>query len=115
MLERASKKVSLFVQFLSFIFAEDITGLTRPLINVRETRDARLAYEALRFVIALFCHKKFALEWVSRGGVELLLDVPRPSIAATAVSQALYFMACDDDVMEKICNMPTAIIENLVK
>ena len=35
-------------------------------INVRETRDARLAFEALRLLASLFCHKKFTLEWVVR-------------------------------------------------
>ena len=33
-------------------------------INVRETRDARLAFEALKLLASLFCHKKFTLEWV---------------------------------------------------
>ena len=93
-------------------------------INVRESRDARLAFEALRLLASLFCHKKFTLEWISRGGLSLLLQVmmmmimlvmmimiimslmlqlPRPSMAATGSSLCLYYLACDDDTMEKIC------------
>ena len=97
------------------MFNEDVAGLLRPLISVRETKDARLAFESLRFLMALFCHKKFVLEWVARGGVELLLEVPRPSVASTAVSQCLYFIICDDDVMEKVCLMPRETIHELVK
>ncbi len=104
-----------YFQFVGFVFNEDVAGLLRPLISVRETKDARLAFESLRFLMALFCHKKFVLEWVARGGVELLLEVPRPSVASTAVSQCLYFIICDDDVMEKVCLMPRETIHELVK
>lgn len=107
--------VILSFQFLGFVFEENITGLLRPLISVRESRDARLGFEALRFLVALFCHKKFVLDWVSRGGIELLLDVPRPSIATSAVSQCLYFLSCDDDVMEKVCSMSRTTINSFVK
>ena len=46
-------------------------------INVRESKDARLAFEALRLLASLFCHKKFTLEWISRGGLNLLMHLPR--------------------------------------
>ncbi len=84
---------------------------------MKETRDARLAFEALKFLAALFCHKKFVLEWVSMSGagLNLLLDVPRPSIASTAVAQCLYFIACADDVMERVCLMNEDILLRLVK
>ena len=35
----------------------------------------RLAFEALRLLASLFCHKKFTLEWISRGGLTLLMQV----------------------------------------
>ena len=74
-------------------------------INVRESRDARLAFEALRLLASLFCHKKFTLDWVARGGLALLLQLPRPSMAATGSSLCLYYLACDDDTMERVCTM----------
>ena len=67
-------------QFLPLIFERDIRGLLASLINVRETKDARLAFEALKFLAALFCHKKLVMEWVTNEGLQLLLDVRRIDI-----------------------------------
>ena len=36
-------------------------------INVKETRDARLGFEACRLLGSLFCHKKYTFEWVYSG------------------------------------------------
>ena len=67
-------------QFLPLIFERDIRGLLASLINVRETKDARLAFEALKFLAALFCHKKLVMEWVTNEGLQLFLDVRRIDI-----------------------------------
>ena len=66
--------------FLQHINDENIFELLSGTINLRETRDARLAFECIRFLCGLFCHKKICLEWVTNGGVQLLIDVPQPSI-----------------------------------
>ena len=84
-------------------------------VDLRCTGEARLAFEATRCLAALFVHKKFALEWVTSGGVESLLKVPRPSMASTAVTQCLYFIACDNDIMEKVCAMPRLVLDKLVR
>ena len=73
------------------MFEQKVLDLLIYYINIRETKDARLSFEALRFCCAVFCHKKFLLEFVSQGGIQLFLEVPRPSIAATAVAQVKYF------------------------
>ena len=44
-------------------------------VDLRCTGEARLAFEATKCLAALFVHKKFALEWVTSGGVESLLKV----------------------------------------
>ena len=75
----------------------------------------RLAFEALRLLASLFCHKKFTLEWISRGGLTLLMQLPRPSLAATGSSLCLYYLACDDDTMEKICCLPANTLRDLVR
>ena len=62
-------------QFLPFVFSESLLGLVRDLINVRETKDARLAFETLKVLASMSCHKKVVLEWVNNGGIELLLEV----------------------------------------
>ena len=55
------------------------------------------------------------MEWVVNGGVQLLLDIPRPSIAATAVSQCLYYLSCDDPCMEKVCQLPQELLRKMIK
>ncbi|CAG0880840.1 unnamed protein product [Darwinula stevensoni] len=76
--------------------------------------DARLAFEACRFLAALLCHKKFALDFIASGYLEKLPQVPRPSIAATGVSMCLYYLACCEDAMERVCLLPPSILWDLV-
>ena len=56
----------------------------------------------LQYLAALLCHKKFAIEFIQEGGVERLLDVYRPSVAATGVSICLYYLAYFEDAMERV-------------
>lgn len=42
-----------------------------------------IAFEALKYLASLLCHKKFSLEFITHGGLERLIKVTRPSIAAT--------------------------------
>lgn len=46
---------------------------------------------------------------------QLLLNVPRPSLATTGVSIAIYYLAYCEDAMERICSMPRPLISNLVR
>ena len=55
-----------------------------------------------QYLAVLLCHKKFAIEFLQRGGVKRLLDVYRPSIAATGVSLCLYYLSYFDDAMERV-------------
>ena len=48
------------------------------------------------------CHKKFALEFVSHGGIEKLLQIPKPSASATAVSCCFYYLAYVEDALERV-------------
>lgn len=104
-----------YQDFLQHINDENIPELLADLINLRDNRDARLSFESLRFLCALFCHKKICLDWVQNNGISMLIDVPRPSIAATAVSQCLYYLSCDDSTMEKVCQLPQNILHKMIK
>lgn len=84
-------------------------------VNVRETRDSRLAFEALKYLAALLCHKKFSLEFIQVNGLQKLLTVPRPSVAATGVSICLYYLAYCEDGMERVCLLPQSVVRDLVK
>ena len=104
-----------YQDFLPLTQGAGLLNLLENYISVRHTGDARLAFEALRLLASLFCHKKFTLEWVHSGGLELLMHMPRPSMAATGSSLCLYYLACDDDTMEKICSLPQATLQQLVR
>lgn len=121
-------------QFLSHVFENDALNLILRYANVRETREARLAFEALKYLSSLLCHKKFSIEFINNKGLEVsvlpykrtrqiciliffqcLLEVPRPSIAATGVSICLYYLGYCEEAMERICLLPKYIISSLVK
>ena len=43
-----------------------------------------------------------AIEFVNKGGLETLISVPRGSRAAAAVAVCLYYLAYNNDVMERL-------------
>ena len=59
-----------------------------------------------QFLAGLLCHKKFVIEFIHTGGVQKLLQVYRPSVAATGVSMCLYYLSYFEDVFERVS--PTA-------
>lgn len=63
-----------------------------------------------QYLASLLLHKKFAAEFVANGGVQKLLEIPRPSMAATGVSLCLYYLAYNQDAMERV-QRPTKINE----
>lgn len=103
-----------YQEFLGHVFEQNALDLILKYINVRETKDSRLAFEALKYLASLLCHKKFSIEFLNMGGLQKLLDVPRPSVAATGVSICLYYLAYCEDAMERVCLLPKHIISDLV-
>ncbi len=73
------------------------------------------SFVLFQYLAALLCHKKFALEFIQEGGVERLLTVYRPSVAATGVSMCLYYLAYFEDAMERVCALPQHVLKDLVK
>ena len=96
------------------MFEQDAMQLIFNYINLSKNRDVRLAFEALKYLAALLCHKKFALEFIAAGGVERLLQVYRPSVAATGVSTCLYYLAYFEDAMERVCMLPQHVLNELI-
>ena len=68
-----------------------------------------------QYLSSLLCHKKFAMEFLELKGLQKLLEIPRPSVAATGVSLCLYYLAYNEDTMEKICLLPAAILSKMMK
>ncbi|CAH0730545.1 unnamed protein product, partial [Brenthis ino] len=104
-----------YQEFLSHVFEKNALGLILGYLNVRESRDSRLAFEALKYLAALLCHKKFSIDFINMGGLQKFLEVPRPSVAATGVSICLYYLAYCEDAMERVCLMPRHTLADLVK
>ena len=50
-----------YQDFLPLTQGTGLLHLLENYISVRHTGDARLAFEALRLLASLFCHKKFTL------------------------------------------------------
>lgn len=103
-----------YQEFLSHVFENNALELILTYVNVRETKEARLAFEALKYLASLLCHKKFCIEFIHCKGLEALLEVPRPSIAATGVSICLYYLGYCEEAMERICLLPKYIVSSLV-
>ncbi|CAL8080772.1 unnamed protein product [Calicophoron daubneyi] len=78
-------------------------------------RDIRLTFEALRLLGSLMCHRCVYLEFVDKDGLNAVLQVPRPSVAATAVSVVLYYTAYFEDAMERVCQLPATTLNELIK
>ncbi|CAG4959101.1 unnamed protein product [Colias eurytheme] len=104
-----------YQEFLSHVFEKDALGLILGYLNVRESKDSRLAFEALKYLAALLCHKKFSIDFINMGGLQKFLEVPRPSVAATGVSICLYYLAYCEDAMERVCLLPRRTLADLVR
>uniref|UniRef100_A0A2M4CQF2 Putative hiv-1 vpr-binding protein n=1 Tax=Anopheles darlingi TaxID=43151 RepID=A0A2M4CQF2_ANODA len=103
-----------YQEFLPHVFEHNAMQLTFRYIENLDAKDTCLAFEALKYLASLLCHKKFSLEFIANGGLERLLKIPRPSLAATGVSVAFYYLAYCEDAMERICLMPREIITEMV-
>ncbi|GAB0088705.1 Protein mahjong [Sergentomyia squamirostris] len=103
-----------YQEFLGQVFENNAMSLIFKYIEKLDPKETCLAFEALKYLASLLCHKKFSIEFVANGGLQRLLQVPRPSIAATGVSIALYYLAYCEDALEKICLMSPKLISELV-
>uniref|UniRef100_A0A8R1DX82 Uncharacterized protein n=1 Tax=Caenorhabditis japonica TaxID=281687 RepID=A0A8R1DX82_CAEJA len=84
-------------------------------IDLEKSKDIRLTFDALKYLTSLLVHRKFALEFVERDGIQALLRLPRNSLASVGVVTALYYIAYNSDVMETLCQMNSEIIDDVVQ
>ncbi|XP_055318555.1 protein mahjong isoform X3 [Sitodiplosis mosellana] len=103
-----------YQEFLGQVFEHNALQLIFRYIENLDPKNTCLAFEALKYLASLLCHKKFSLEFINNGGLERLLKVPKPSISATAVSISLYYLAYCEDAMERICLMSQSVIPEVV-
>ncbi|KAM7541355.1 hypothetical protein Aperf_G00000020218 [Anoplocephala perfoliata] len=77
-------------------------------------RDIRITFEALRLLANLLCHRCIHLDFVESRGLELLMKVPKPSVASTAVSVVLYYTSYFEDAMERMCTLRKNQLEKIM-
>lgn len=63
-----------YQEFLSHAFEQNALGLILSYVNVKEHGDVRLAFEALKYLSALLCHKKFSIEFIHAGGLQVNIN-----------------------------------------
>uniref|UniRef100_A0A4W6BUP1 DDB1- and CUL4-associated factor 1 n=1 Tax=Lates calcarifer TaxID=8187 RepID=A0A4W6BUP1_LATCA len=102
-------------QLLLAVFMQlDTRSLLMNYIDLRQTKNVQLTFDALLYLASLLLHKKFAAEFIAHGGVQKLLEIPRPSMAATGVSLCLYYLAYNQDAMERVCMLPDGVLSDMV-
>lgn len=53
------------------MFEQNALELILKYTNLRESKDARLAFEALKYLASLLCHKKFSIEFINVQGLQV--------------------------------------------
>uniref|UniRef100_A0A669EXR0 DDB1- and CUL4-associated factor 1 n=1 Tax=Oreochromis niloticus TaxID=8128 RepID=A0A669EXR0_ORENI len=103
-----------YQELLAVFMQLDTRSLLMNYIDLRQTNNVQLTFDALLYLASLLLHKKFAAEFIAHGGVQKLLEIPRPSMAATGVSLCLYYLAYNQDAMERVCTLPDGVLSNTV-
>lgn len=103
-----------YQEFLPYIFENNAMDIIFHYLENVDPNDMCLAFEALKYLASLLCHKKCCIDFLSRNGVHKLLKLPRQSTVATGISIALYYLAYCEEAMERICAMPPRLISELV-
>ncbi|XP_066939041.1 DDB1- and CUL4-associated factor 1 isoform X1 [Macrobrachium rosenbergii] len=104
-----------YQESLGHVYEHNALELIFHYINVRRTGNARLSFEALRFLGSLLFHKKFCLEFVKMGGMQKLLQVPRPSLPADGVALCMWYLAYCEEAVERICLLPDKVLSELIR
>ncbi|KAM9759109.1 DDB1- and CUL4-associated factor 1-like isoform 1-T3 [Menidia menidia] len=103
-----------YQELLAVFMKLDTRSLLMNYIDLRKTKNVQLTFDALLYLASLLLHKKFAADFIAHGGVQELLEIPRPSMAATGVSLCLYYLAYNQDAMERVCMLPDGVLSNMV-
>uniref|UniRef100_A0A7N6BNW4 DDB1- and CUL4-associated factor 1 n=1 Tax=Anabas testudineus TaxID=64144 RepID=A0A7N6BNW4_ANATE len=103
-----------YQELLAVFMQLDTRSLLMNYIDLTQTKNVQLIFDALLYLASLLLHKKFAAEFIAHGGVQKLLEIPRPSMAATGVSLCLYYLAYNQDAMERVCTLPDGVLSDMV-
>uniref|UniRef100_A0A7N8XXC0 DDB1- and CUL4-associated factor 1 n=1 Tax=Mastacembelus armatus TaxID=205130 RepID=A0A7N8XXC0_9TELE len=103
-----------YQELLAVFMQLDTRSLLMSYIDLQQTKNVQLTFDAVLYLASLLLQKKFAAEFIAHGGVQKLLEIPRPSMATTGVSLCLYYLAYNQDAMERVCMLPDSVLSNMV-
>ncbi|XP_015776035.1 PREDICTED: protein VPRBP-like isoform X3 [Acropora digitifera] len=102
-------------ELLHAMYENKALDLVMHYITFEGAIDIQLVFDAVKYLASLCFHTKFAMEFVTLGGVERLLEVPRQSVAATGFSRCLHFLTYKKDAMQMVSRLPASVLSLLVK
>jgi len=89
-------------------------GIDSIFFFLRST-DPYIVAEALRVVSQMCAHKKFATQFIDKGGVKLLFDIPQEPFFASPLSLVFCGLASHSAALEKACLGADSLISPMVK
>lgn len=92
-----------YQELLCHVFENKAIDLIMHYIDLKKNHDIRLAFESLRYLSSLLCHKKFAIEFLKVGGLQQLLQVYRPSVAGNE-SRNIVFLVHISNFISFLCS-----------
>ncbi|EGT49060.1 hypothetical protein CAEBREN_31939 [Caenorhabditis brenneri] len=102
-------------QLLLQVFEGNAMDLLMEYIDLEKTMDVRLTFDGVRYLVSLLVHRKFAIEFVERGGIEILLRLPKNSLASVGVVTVFYYIAYNNEVMEMLAALRDDIIDDAIE
>ena len=81
------------------------TNVLSNVLTLIRRGDSIIKLETLKLLSSLLCHSKVAVDFVQSNGLDVLIQVPKGSRAAAAVSVCLYYLAYNNDVMERLTRL----------
>ncbi|CAB3371680.1 Hypothetical predicted protein [Cloeon dipterum] len=107
-----------YMEYVAHAYEHNALEMVMKYVNLKEHQNARLAFEALKYLGSLLCHKKFATEFTNSQKLyymKALMEIRRPSLASCGVALCLYHLAYCEEIMERVCLLPAAMVKNIVK
>ncbi|XP_059475343.1 protein mahjong [Neocloeon triangulifer] len=107
-----------YMEYVGHAYEQNALEIVMKYIDLKEHQNARLAFEALKYLGSLLCHKKFATEFTNTQKLHFmqsLMDIRRPSLAACGVALCLYHLAYCEEIMERVCQLPFTMIQKIIK
>lgn len=98
------------------VFKEEGTGALVEILK-KGTKHLQQLFHALRWTCGLLAHKKWALEFIELGGVELLVNLtkmPDGDYINGAVALCFYGMSSISGVAEKMCKLPETLLDEVM-